>query len=328
MMFSRKTTTLLVGVVIILLLYFLYESVSVRSIFEKHHFPANTHQTYNIFFIESNSLSMYLTERQLCSIESAAKHNPNGNIIVKSINADLKNNRLLTDYPNIKFEIVKIEDSLNNTPLYDWWKKKLITNIPYNRIAHIANAMRLTTIYKHGGIYIDLDTITLKSFEPLLKYRCGFQFQDKKVVTNSFFVNTQIKHPLLHILMVEFTKRYGDGKRWGLVGPIMFTAVIPEYCKTSHARDLLIGNNTTNCDCVTFPYKYHQPIAFSKTPKYFDPHTPLHAIIKELTETYVIHFNTKITRNVHLSWNFSNPYEMIASLNCPVTYNMASKGLK
>jgi hypothetical protein len=40
---------------------------------------------------------------------------------------------------------------------------------PLTHVAHKADIIRLQALYENGGIYMDLDTICVKSFEPLLK---------------------------------------------------------------------------------------------------------------------------------------------------------------
>jgi mannosyltransferase OCH1-like enzyme len=42
-------------------------------------------------------------------------------------------------------------------------------------LAHISDAVRLALMWKYGGFYSDLDTISLKDFSPLLKYS-GFGY--------------------------------------------------------------------------------------------------------------------------------------------------------
>jgi lactosylceramide 4-alpha-galactosyltransferase len=170
----------------------------------------DTKAAYNIIFIESNEHGTYLTDRQLCSIESAAKHNPTAQVLVKSLKAQIKYDELFQKYPNIKLETIKIEDAIKNTPLENWWKNNHMSNDPYTRISHTSDGLRYALLYKHGGIYADLDTITLKSLEPLVQYSGGFPFEDDQYVTGSVIVS-QKNHPFMRILMEQFTRRY-DGE--------------------------------------------------------------------------------------------------------------------
>lgn len=49
-----------------------------------------------------------------------------------------------------------------------------------NHVAHKADVIRLELLKKEGGIYLDIDTITKKSFEPLLNEKCVIGAEGKK----------------------------------------------------------------------------------------------------------------------------------------------------
>ena len=84
----------------------------------------NASDKYNIFFVETNFDSKFIRRRQLCAIESAAAHNPRANVYILSINAQLRDQKLLNEYNNIKWMQLKPEEIFTNTPLWQWWKSK------------------------------------------------------------------------------------------------------------------------------------------------------------------------------------------------------------
>ena len=119
---------------------------------------------YNIFFVQTNDVREKFSIRELCSIESAAKHNPNARVMVKSLKAKISVNKILKTYPNIEWSIIKLNEIFNDTPLYDWWRSgKLASHNSYFRYSHLSDALRHTLIFKYGGLYSDLDVIALKS---------------------------------------------------------------------------------------------------------------------------------------------------------------------
>ncbi len=77
-------------------------------------------------------------------------------------------------YPNIIYKKLDPVELFSKTPLALWWKSG---NLEYSkfRTAHLADAARLALLWKYGGFYSDLDTISLKNFEPLNNYS-GFGF--------------------------------------------------------------------------------------------------------------------------------------------------------
>jgi hypothetical protein len=128
-----------------------------------------SNQSLNIFFVESNFESKWLRPRQLCAIESAAVHNPYANVFVVSLNAKLRDNKLLREYNNIKWMPIKTEEAFADTPLWLWWRSKKVMTSPF-KTAHLSDALRLALLWKYGGIYSDLDTIAVKNFMPLFNY--------------------------------------------------------------------------------------------------------------------------------------------------------------
>jgi glycosyltransferase involved in cell wall biosynthesis len=58
-----------------------------------------------------------------------------------------------------------------------WGSKKII------KYAHKADKLRLDILYKYGGIYMDIDTITYKSYEHLLNYDFVMGIQDENYGT-------------------------------------------------------------------------------------------------------------------------------------------------
>ena len=71
------------------------------------------------------------------------------------------------------------------------------------------DAARLALLYKYGGLYSDLDTITIKSFEPLMKYS-GFGYMtesNRSSLGNGLIIFTQ-KHPYLYYVIKEMSETY------------------------------------------------------------------------------------------------------------------------
>ena len=95
-----------------------------------------------------------------------------------AISAKFEKRDLRSVYPNIVYKKLNPIDLFGKTPLASWWKSG---NIDFSkfRTAHLADAARLALLWKYGGFYSDLDTISLKSFEPLRNYS-GFGFLTEK----------------------------------------------------------------------------------------------------------------------------------------------------
>lgn len=64
-----------------------------------------------------------------------------------------------------------------------------------HHVAHQADIVRLQMLYEHGGIYLDLDTISKKSLEPLLKHEfvIAKEFKPPVYYTNWDRVKTAVR---------------------------------------------------------------------------------------------------------------------------------------
>ena len=72
----------------------------------------------------------------------------------------------------------KIEPELELVPITP---PKEIFGRPLLHIAHQTGVIRLQVLLEHGGIYMDLDTICVKSFKPLLNNPCVLGIQGENV---------------------------------------------------------------------------------------------------------------------------------------------------
>ena len=86
-----------------------------------------------------------------------------------SINARLRDEKLLNEYKNIKWLQLKPDEVFSDTPLWQWWRSKRVLKSQF-KTAHLSDALRLALLWKHGGFYSDLDTVAIKSFYALVNY--------------------------------------------------------------------------------------------------------------------------------------------------------------
>lgn len=113
-------------------------------------------------------------DRQACAIESAALWNPLRSIFVlfPSPVGVYKNGttpqliEILNKYPNIQFRTMNLWRYSYETPLFEWIKTNEIFKSGY-LIEHISDIFRVVTLYKFGGLYLDLDVIVLKNMDYL-----------------------------------------------------------------------------------------------------------------------------------------------------------------
>ncbi len=126
-----------------------------------------------IFFLETSGKN-YLTGREICSVESAAR---SSNLTVqvlmfsKSVNLTVANGscQVYHGYNNVNFYWVNLSKEVEETPVEGiqqrlgeaerlQWK---------HRVVHYSDILRQVIVYKYGGFYADLDIVITKDLSSL-----------------------------------------------------------------------------------------------------------------------------------------------------------------
>lgn len=90
----------------------------------------------------------------------------------------------LRSYPNVKFRNVNWYNFSIGTPVENWIKKDIIL-VSKHYIAHLSDFIRLISIYKYGGIHLDMDFVVLRSFDDLPSNFAGEERSDS--INNAIF---------------------------------------------------------------------------------------------------------------------------------------------
>lgn len=119
-------------------------------------------------------ISFQFLNRNVCTLESVAKSNPNRQIFVifsSPTGFGFENNsspiiEALQDYRNIHFRNVNWQKYAKDTPIEDWMQENhLLSSMHFQ--AHLSNYLRLITLYRFGGIHFDFDFIFHKRLDDL-----------------------------------------------------------------------------------------------------------------------------------------------------------------
>ncbi len=114
--------------------------------------------------------------RQACAIESAARMNPKHEVFVlfaspvgfrDSTVSNLPTNiEVLKTYPNVHLRNVNLWKYVEDTPLESWLSNNTLFESMYFH-EHLSQVLRYLTLYKFGGLYLDLDLIVQRNFDEL-----------------------------------------------------------------------------------------------------------------------------------------------------------------
>ncbi|KAF7993056.1 hypothetical protein HCN44_005837 [Aphidius gifuensis] len=300
-------------------------SIDTFSIYETMN---KTVSSKNIFFFQTNcfgSEGVVLKPRQLCAIESAALMNPNMSIYLLILShSKFSNNTednvkmLLTNYNNIFIKRIYTNDYFKNTPLEDWWKSGVFYESYWPK-SHMSDVLRFLTLWKVGGIYLDLDIVVKSSLENLTDFVGAEDAIDANAAVFGLG-HTEIGRHVANMCIEDLRKNF-RGDNWGNNGPGVITRVLQKLCSTKNVADM----TTSKCQGFTvYPPSDFFPIPWKKWKLYFDA--------KEKNKTMD---KIKNSRTIHL-WNLHSkserinvgdqvPYGIIANKYCPMTYNNCGK---
>ncbi|KAJ8729852.1 hypothetical protein PYW07_016890 [Mythimna separata] len=126
----------------------------------------------SIFFHETSCRGQ-LNSRQACSVESAARVHPQWQINVLfsgPVTDNILNNYgslyALKQIQNIKFFRLHLLQYVKGTPVEDFVRGGSL-NRSWWPVQHTAELVQLVTLYKRGGVCLDLDQLVMKPFEDL-----------------------------------------------------------------------------------------------------------------------------------------------------------------
>uniref|UniRef100_A0A182SZ85 Alpha-1,4-N-acetylglucosaminyltransferase n=1 Tax=Anopheles maculatus TaxID=74869 RepID=A0A182SZ85_9DIPT len=134
------------------------------------------HRYSSVFFIESSAPFkpiVTIEPRQACAIESAARANPHKKVIVlfASWNEFTNPNQVrfpdiltLVRLPNVHFRWLDLEHFAHGTPVEGVIRSDKLHQ-RRNGAEYLSEILRLVLLYKYGGIYLDLDVVTMKKLE-------------------------------------------------------------------------------------------------------------------------------------------------------------------
>lgn len=271
-----------------------------------------------IFFHETSGRN-HLNIRQTCAVESTAKENPHRPIQLfietDHVNYSAPFVQILQQYDNVEVILVDANEYFKGTILQDWYQEGEWKKSPY-RTEHFSDYIRMLSLFKGGGMYMDLDFVVLRTFDDKLK-RNFFSLEDSRLLSSSAF-HLEHGHRLAYEIVVELALGYNPEK-WSYHGPAMLQRVLKTMCNYGP-----FNSSLNECSDVQLnPYSYFYPYHFSKWQVYFENTTE--NAVNFLNESYAVHVWNKLSHNNSIDWSSNQLYAVLASEHCPLTVTYSSQ---
>ncbi|XP_057367573.1 lactosylceramide 4-alpha-galactosyltransferase-like [Daphnia carinata] len=268
-----------------------------------------------IFFHETSGRSD-LSLRQTCAVESAAKHNPDRPVQVFMTADRLEYSspwlEVLQHYANVTIVVMDMKSYFASTPLERWynegeWRASI------HKIVHLSDYVRVLTLLKGGGMYMDLDYVTIKRLdEELLWNFLLFETADMKLVTNSV-LHLERGHRLIGEMIQRLVKYY-DANEYMWHGPSMVSTVMSRTCAVKRGQP-----DSNNCtDVRLLPHDYFAPISNTEWELLFSDATD-ERLGRLKNSSYAVHCWSGKSKGEHLKVHSNQLYAALAREHCPHT---------
>ena len=289
--------------------------------------PKGSTKDRNIFFHETSCFDdggLLLNARQACAVESAAKMNPKTKVYLLFVSpAKISNqskemfNQLRT-YPNIHLGHIYPEEYVKGTPLDVWYKSGVLKKSRWPR-SHMSDILRYLTLWKYGGIYLDLDVVVTASLENLTNF-AGAEDSDDVAAGAIGIDATTLGRRVADACIRDLMKNF-RGNLWGNNGPGVITRTLQRICSAKYVRDM------TPARCAgfkVFPPSTFYPIHYKNWKMYFETKNK-NATMKMIEKAMAIHVWNKLSNAREVRVDSDVPYAIIARKHCPKIFNNCGK---
>ncbi|KAL5284220.1 hypothetical protein ACFFRR_006475 [Megaselia abdita] len=204
-----------------------------------------------IFFLVTNCLHdgmVKITARQACAIESAAVTNPDFDIFVVFSSPSYLQDELpygvlqsILRYKNVFLRYSNPWRFTKGTPAEQFFKKGEIFKSKYFA-AHMSDLLRIITLWRWGGTYMDLDIVMKKNIANLTQNFAGAE--SDSIIANGV-MNYESKgfgHYIADSIFKDLVANY-KGDVWAHNGPLCVTRILAnKICKTWSTSKMTADN--------------------------------------------------------------------------------------
>ncbi|XP_051858868.1 lactosylceramide 4-alpha-galactosyltransferase-like isoform X2 [Drosophila albomicans] len=287
----------------------------------------------SIFFHETKCHSsdgpniFKLSARQACSIESAALNNPNFQVFLlfatPTYTLDDQNDPILDalrSYKNVNLRYLNIWRYVKDTPIEKWFKEGHLFRSKF-LTEHMSDLLRLITLYRFGGIYMDLDVVVLRSMELVPLNYVGAH---DNVTLGNAVISVEprgIGHEISELFLDYYQKHY-SADVYVSNGPTLVSRVVKGFC--NHTSMKQMQEDPKNCrGFKVFNETAFYPLQWPQWQHFILPEFKKDTLEKT-KDSYLIHFWNKSSYQKLFKVGTDNAYGSYASANCPKTYAAAA----
>lgn len=186
---------------------------------------------------------------------------------------------------------------------------------------HTSDLLRILSLYRYGGIYLDLDVVVQRTMEFIPLNYLGAH--DNITLGNAVIGTTPRGqgHIFGKRLLLDFQRRYFPTEYVGN-GPSLVTRVLSGFCNLKTVDDMIAKSHF--CGFKVFNSTAFYPIDSSRYTMYMDPKY-LNDVMNYTKDSYLVHFWNKADLTKRIRLKDGSAYSKIAQKNCPKTIAAAGE---
>lgn len=188
--------------------------------------------------------------------------------------------------------------------------------------SHISDFLRYLTLYRYGGIYLDMDVVMLRSMEEVPPNFTGAESNTHLAAGVMSLAHNGFGHEIAESCLREFQQNF-DGSDWGNNGPGVITRVAQRICGTKDIT-LMLENQKRCMGFRVFERNAFYAVPWKHWRHFFEPQL-LEQTLAHTRDSYVVHVWNKMSKQQAIKVGSSTAYGKYAEQHCPKAYAAAGE---
>jgi len=186
----------------------------------------------------------------------------------------------------------------------------------------MSDLLRMITLYRFGGIYLDMDVVLLRSLEDVPPNYAGAESDTHVAIGVVNLSPNGFGHEFAASCLRDFKENF-DGSAWGNNGPGVITRVAQRTCGTMNITMMLEDRKRCHGFQV-FDRKAFYAVS-SKNWRYFFEPEFLEETLHQTRDSYLLHVWNRKSHHLPIKVGSSSAYAKFAKLHCPKAYKAAGE---
>jgi len=271
--------------------------------------------------VTENRKGLAINQRQACAVASAANTNPDSKVyllytcsIICNLGDSPEYVKQMFFYTNVRIWKLVISDYIKGTPLETW---DLMAKVRSSKwpVAHASDILRIITLWKYGGTYLDMDFVMRKSLVQIGTNYAGAETEEDMANGALSFDMDTAGRRATDLILTDFQRNF-NGKKWSYNGPKVILRVLEILCGNKNVT----GMTREKCSGIAvLPPSVFYSIPFTSWKLFFNE-SRSDEVLKKVDGSYGVHVWNKMSSQEKVIVGSKQAYGLLAEKYCPQVY--------